>query len=75
MGNRVHVVKVQREYGKSEAFNWKFEEFKDLLTSLGCNVCEQEEYSSDFEIICIVVLNLGYINLDGENHLFFSPLI
>ena len=52
MGNRVHVVKVQREYGKSEAFNWKFEEFKDLLTSLGCNVCEQEEYSSDFEIIC-----------------------
>ena len=52
MGNRVHVVKVQREYGKSEAFNWKFEEFKDLLTSLGCNVCEQEEYSSDFEIVC-----------------------
>ena len=52
MGNRVHVVKKQREYGKSEAFNWAFEEFKDLLSSLGCNVCEQDEYSSDFEMTC-----------------------
>lgn len=52
MGNRVHVVKTQREYGNSEAFNWAFNEFKELLTSLGCDVCEQEEYSSDFEIYC-----------------------
>lgn len=52
MGNRVHVVKKQREYGNSEAFNWAFEEFKDLLSSLGCNVCEQDEYSSDFEMTC-----------------------
>ena len=52
MGNRVHVVKKQREYGNSEAFNWAFEEFKDLLISLGCNVCEQDEYSSDFEMSC-----------------------
>jgi len=52
MGNRVHVVKKQREYGNSEAFNWAFEEFKDLLSSLGCNVCEQDEYSSDFEMSC-----------------------
>ena len=52
MGNRVHVVKKQREYGNSEAFNWAFEEFKDLLISLGCNVCEQDEYSSDFETPC-----------------------
>lgn len=52
MGNRVHVVKKQREYGKSEAFNWAFEEFKDLLSSLGCNVCEQDDYSSDFEMSC-----------------------
>ena len=52
MGNRVHVVKKQREYGKSEAFNWAFEEFKDLLSSLGCNVCEQDEYSSDCEMSC-----------------------
>ena len=52
MGNRVHVVKKQREYGNSEAFNWAFEEFKDLLSSLGCNVGEQDEYSSDFEMSC-----------------------
>ena len=52
MGKRVHVVKKQREYGKSEAFNWAFEEFKDLLSSLGCYVCEQDEYSSDFELSC-----------------------
>ena len=52
MGNRVHVVKKQREYGKSEAFNWAFDEFKCLLSSLGCNVCEQDEYSSDCEMLC-----------------------
>ena len=52
MGNRVHVVKKQREYGNSEAFNWAFEEFKDLLRDLGCNVCEQDEYSQDFEMSC-----------------------
>jgi hypothetical protein len=52
MGNRVHVVKKQREYGDSEAFNWAFKEFKDLLSSLGCDVCEQDEYSSDFEMSC-----------------------
>ena len=52
MGNRVHVVKKQREYGNSEAFNWAFEEFENLLSSLGCNVCEPDEYSSDFEISC-----------------------
>ena len=52
MGKLVHVVKKQREYGNSEAFNWAFEEFKDLLSSLGCNVCEQDEYSSDFEMSC-----------------------
>ena len=52
MGNRVHVVKKQREYGSTEAFSWKFEEFKGLLSSLGCNVCEQDEYSSDFEMSC-----------------------
>ena len=52
MGKLVHVVKKQREYGNSEAFNWAFEEFKDLLSSLGCNVCEQDDYSSDFEMSC-----------------------
>ena len=52
MGNRVHVIKKQREYGKSGAFNWAFEEFKGLLTSLGWNVCAEDECSSDFEMSC-----------------------
>lgn len=52
MGNRVHVVKKQREYGNSEAFYWAFKEFKDLLSSLGCNVCEDGFYSSVFETPC-----------------------
>ncbi len=53
MGNRVHVVKKQREYGKSEAFKYGFGEFKDLLSSLGCEVYDLDDYSSsDFEIPC-----------------------
>ena len=52
MGNRVHVVKKQIEYGKSGYFNWAVEEFKDLLSSLGCNACALDEYSSDFEMPC-----------------------
>jgi hypothetical protein len=54
MGNRVHVVKKQRKYGDTEAFNWNYQEFKDLLSNLGCNVCEQDEEgcSSEFEMTC-----------------------
>ena len=52
MGNRVHVVKKQIEYGKSGYFNWAVEEFKDLLSSLGCNACPLDEYPSDFEMPC-----------------------
>ena len=53
MGNMIHVVKKQREYGKSEAFKYGFGEFKDLLSSLGCEVYDLDDYSSsDFEIPC-----------------------
>ena len=48
MGKRIHVVKKQPKYGNTEAFNWKQEEFKNLLDSLYCNVCG-EEYSDNFE--------------------------
>ena len=40
--------KKHQEFGSYEAFNWKFEEFRSLLESLGCNVCG-EEYSDEFE--------------------------
>lgn len=45
MGCRVHVVKKQREYGNTEAFNWNYSEFYSMLTSLGCNVCSCDEDS------------------------------
>jgi hypothetical protein len=47
MGKRLHVVKRQREYGCTEAFNWCFDKFRKLLDVLGCNVCADDE-SSDF---------------------------
>lgn len=52
MGCRVHVVKQQRKYGNSEAFNWKYSEFYSMLSSLGCNVCspEEDDYSNFAEM-------------------------
>ena len=49
MGKRLHVVSKQREYGKSEGFNWKFEEFKDFLEDLGADVCAVEDCTDEFE--------------------------
>ena len=50
MGKRVHVIKKMAEYG-SEGFNWKQQEFKDLLDNLGCDT-NGEDYSDQFE--CLV---------------------
>ena len=49
MGKRVHVVKKMVEYG-SEGFNWKQQEFKDLLDNLGCDT-NGEDYSNQFECL------------------------
>ena len=48
MGKRLHVVKRQREYGSTEAFNWCFDKFRDLINDLGCNICGNEDEFSDF---------------------------
>ena len=50
MGKRLHVVKRQREYGNTEAFNWCFDKFRDLLGDLGCNICSEDEYSDFWEL-------------------------
>ena len=50
MGKRLHVVSRQEEYGNTEAFNWAWNDFKELLTALGCQVYESEEYSDRFEV-------------------------
>jgi len=49
MGKRVHVVSKQVEYGNTEAFNWKGEEFKCLLRNCGANACG-EDYSDNFDL-------------------------
>jgi lipid II:glycine glycyltransferase (peptidoglycan interpeptide bridge formation enzyme) len=50
MGKRLHVVKKQREYGSTEAFNWCFDKFRDLIDNLGCNTCSEDEYSDFWEL-------------------------
>lgn len=49
MGKRVHVIKKHAEYGDTEAFDWQFEEFNDLLGNLGCDMCHKEDDYDDFE--------------------------
>jgi hypothetical protein len=51
MGKRLHVVKQQERYGSSEYFNWKYNEFADLLTLLDCDVCSADEFNKErFEV-------------------------
>ena len=47
MGKRIHVIKKQEEYGDFEAFNWKQEEFFNLLSSLDCYLGGTDDYSYD----------------------------
>ena len=43
MGKRIRVAKTYHvEYGNTEGFNYKQEEFKDLLNSLGVSVMGEE---------------------------------
>ena len=51
MGKRVRVVSRQEKYGDREDFNWKQEEFKDLLNALNCSVHEEnpDGYSDRWE--------------------------
>ena len=53
MGKRVHVVSIREEYGDSSVFNWKQEEFKNVLFALDCEVHESDEcgYSDRFEVV------------------------
>jgi len=48
----VHVVKNQERYGNASAFNWKYNDFADLLGVLGCEVNRGDnEYSERFEVL------------------------
>ena len=62
MGKRIHVVKRVQEYG-SCGFNWKQQEFKDLLDALGCDT-SGEYYSDDFD--CQVELYENALNMLKE---------
>lgn len=52
MGKNVHVIKRVQQYG-CEGFDWKQNEFRDLLDSLGCETIG--EYGED-EFECEVSL-------------------
>lgn len=45
MGKRLHVVKQQEKYGNAEYFNWKYNEFANLLSALGCYIDSIDEYN------------------------------
>lgn len=47
MEKRVHVAK---KWSDTEAFNWKNEEFKDLLSALNVSVCG-DDYSDTWECL------------------------
>lgn len=50
MGNRLHVAKVYNvRYGNTTGFNYKVEEFHDLLSSLGVDYTG-DSYDDDFEV-------------------------
>lgn len=50
MGNRVHVIKKHAEYGDTEAFNWKSQDFRSLLNMISPDCVSGSEYSDDFEL-------------------------
>lgn len=50
MGKRLHVVSKQRDFGNTEAFNWCFDKFRDLMGDLGCNICSEDEFSDFWEM-------------------------
>ena len=52
MGKRVHTLtKRIVEYSDYESFNWKYNEFQQLLETLGCDTCpHSSEFPDDFEV-------------------------
>lgn len=53
MGKTLHVAKTYVvEWGNTEAFNWSFDKFYDLLKKLGANTCmgSEDENVYDFEV-------------------------
>ena len=50
MGKRVHIAKkFVVEYADGDGFNWKSEEFKNLLNTLNVSV-SGEDYADDWEV-------------------------
>lgn len=53
MGKRLHVAKTYVvEWGSTEKFNWKFDEFRELLDELGAgtDMMGEDENMYDFEV-------------------------
>ena len=52
MGKRIHTLtKRVVEYSDYGSFNWKYNEFQELLEKLGCDTCpDSSEFPDDFEV-------------------------
>ena len=51
MGYRLHVARVYRvEYALGDAFNYKYEEFLNLLSTCGVDYTGGNEYEAEFEV-------------------------
>ena len=84
MGKKVHVAKSYKvEYGDTEAFNWKLDEFISVLETLGCNICRydnEDSSASEFEVDisdyndavnnleCYIDNHHLFVNADDINH-------
>lgn len=76
MGKRLRVVKEQEKYGSSERFNWKYNEFADLLSALDCNVCYENEYDKErFEVpTCDFEIAMEYVKEIKEGKTDFEDI-
>lgn len=81
MGYRVHVVKQTEKFADIEAFNWKNQEFAELLDALGCDMvsidgyerfeCRKEYFKTAINLVKCYKEN-GTVNLSREDFAKFG---
>lgn len=68
MSKLVHVAsKYEIEYGKTQDFNWRVEEMKDVLQELHVEIYEDADFSDTFEFDVDEYLNAIELLRDYDN--------
>ena len=86
MGNRVHVAKAYKvEYADTAAFNWKHQEFFDLLQTIGAEPswmngdnecpdwnfeCPKENYHNAVEFLRVYINNPDAMDVDTKESIY-----